>query len=96
LRQLAPRSLHPAPDFAISAKTGQGLDSLQSALAAAAAEGSSPGADAALAALFDGAKPDEVAADLLRQATDEIGRLTGRVDVEEVLNRLFAEFCIGK
>jgi tRNA modification GTPase len=40
--------------------------------------------------------PDEIAADLLRTATDAIGRLTGRVDVEAVLDRLFGEFCIGK
>ena len=25
-----------------------------------------------------------------------LGRLTGRVDVEEVLDVIFAEFCIGK
>ena len=36
------------------------------------------------------------AADLLRQAGEAIGRLTGRVDVEDMLDRLFREFCIGK
>ncbi|SEQ54264.1 tRNA modification GTPase trmE [Faunimonas pinastri] len=41
-------------------------------------------------------RSDEVLAHLLRQATDCIGRLTGRVDVEAVLDRLFMEFCIGK
>jgi tRNA modification GTPase len=40
--------------------------------------------------------PEELAADLLRIASDAMGRLTGRVDVEDVLDRLFAEFCIGK
>ena len=39
---------------------------------------------------------DEVTADLLRQASEAIGRLTGRVDVEDMLDRLFREFCIGK
>jgi len=39
---------------------------------------------------------DEIAADLLRRASEAIGRLTGRVDVEDVLDRLFGEFCIGK
>jgi tRNA modification GTPase len=39
---------------------------------------------------------EEVAADLLRAASDAIGRLSGRVDVEDVLDRLFGEFCIGK
>lgn len=42
-----------------------------------------------------GAEP-EVAADLLRSASEAIGRLTGRVDIEDVLDSLFAEFCIGK
>jgi tRNA modification GTPase len=41
-------------------------------------------------------KSDEVVADLLRAASEAIGRLAGRVDVEEVLDRLFSEFCIGK
>lgn len=40
--------------------------------------------------------PEEVRADLLRSAGDAIARLTGRIDVEDVLDRLFAEFCIGK
>jgi tRNA modification GTPase len=39
---------------------------------------------------------DEVTADLLRQASEAIGRLTGRVGVEDMLDRLFSEFCIGK
>lgn len=38
----------------------------------------------------------ELAAEDLRLATRALGRLTGRVDVEDVLDRLFAEFCIGK
>jgi tRNA modification GTPase len=38
----------------------------------------------------------EVKADLLRAASEAIGRLSGRVDVEDVLDRLFREFCIGK
>jgi tRNA modification GTPase len=33
---------------------------------------------------------------LLRRASDAIGRLTGRVGAEDMLDRLFAEFCIGK
>jgi len=40
--------------------------------------------------------PEDVAADLLRSAGDAIGRLTGRIGVEDVLDRLFGEFCIGK
>ncbi len=32
----------------------------------------------------------------LRLAVRELGRMTGRVDVEDVLDRIFSEFCIGK
>jgi tRNA modification GTPase len=32
----------------------------------------------------------------LRLATAAIGRITGRVGVEDLLDRIFAEFCIGK
>ena len=32
----------------------------------------------------------------IRLATRALGRITGRVDVEEVLNVVFADFCIGK
>jgi tRNA modification GTPase len=38
----------------------------------------------------------EVCAHLLRSAGDAIGRLSGQVDIEDVLDHLFAEFCIGK
>jgi tRNA modification GTPase len=40
--------------------------------------------------------PMEIRAELLRAAGDEIGRITGKVDVEHLLDRIFAEFCIGK
>jgi tRNA modification GTPase len=32
----------------------------------------------------------------LRHALMSLGRLTGRVDVEEVLDVIFREFCVGK
>lgn len=35
-------------------------------------------------------------AEEIRSATDAIGRLTGRVDVEEWLGAIFSRFCIGK
>lgn len=38
----------------------------------------------------------ELAAEDLRLATRALGRITGRVDVEELLDVIFAEFCIGK
>jgi len=38
----------------------------------------------------------ELRADSLRSASDGIGRIVGKVDVEELLDVIFSEFCIGK
>jgi tRNA modification GTPase len=38
----------------------------------------------------------ELAAEDIRLAVRELGRITGRVDVEEVLDIIFRDFCIGK
>jgi tRNA modification GTPase len=38
----------------------------------------------------------ELMAEALRAAAYDMGRLTGRIDVEEILGAIFAEFCIGK
>jgi len=51
--------------------------------------------EAGLAKLREDAPPELVASDL-RGALDAIGRILGRVDCEEVLDSLFASFCIGK
>jgi len=40
--------------------------------------------------------PIEAAAEELRLAGDALARLTGRIDVEEWLDVIFSEFCIGK
>ncbi|ORX89997.1 tRNA modification GTPase TrmE [Basidiobolus meristosporus CBS 931.73] len=37
-----------------------------------------------------------LAAEDLRHAANAMGRITGRIDVEEVLDVIFKEFCIGK
>src|SRR6188472_4034893 len=39
---------------------------------------------------------EELIAEELRLAARELGRLTGRVDVEDVLDVIFRDFCIGK
>jgi tRNA modification GTPase len=39
---------------------------------------------------------EELAAEDLRVAADSLGRLLGRVDVEDILDVIFREFCIGK
>jgi len=38
----------------------------------------------------------ELKAENIRRASEEIGRLTGRMDVEEWLGAIFSRFCIGK
>jgi tRNA modification GTPase len=55
------------------------------------------GAVAAMqAALADETRPLELRAEDLRRAGDSIGRITGRIDVEELLDVIFRDFCIGK
>jgi tRNA modification GTPase len=44
----------------------------------------------------DGRLPMDAAAEELRLAALELGRITGRVDVEELLDVIFKDFCIGK
>ena len=39
---------------------------------------------------------DELAAEELRAAAYYLGRLLGRVDVEDILDVIFREFCVGK
>lgn len=38
----------------------------------------------------------ELAAECLRRACFSMGRVTGRVNVEDLLGKIFSEFCIGK
>ena len=51
-------------------------------------------------AAFDAVLGDEATVDLaaeeLRAAVRAVGRVTGRVDVEDLLDLVFADFCIGK
>jgi tRNA modification GTPase len=53
-------------------------------------------ADAALERYGDLTLAPEFKAEELRIAAHHLGRLTGTIDVEEVLGAIFAEFCIGK
>lgn len=97
--------------YPISCVTDEGIDALVRAvtdrLRSQAWQGGGPvltrarhraELEATLAALdraASGTAPELVAEDL-RLAARCLGRITGRVDVEDVLDRLFAEFCIGK
>ena len=97
--------------FAVSSATGAGLKRLVSALGARCARLTAAGAAAASIrqrhrdALTRASQALERALDApevalagenVRAATIEIGRITGRVDVEAVLDKVFSEFCIGK
>jgi len=44
----------------------------------------------------DAAGREDLLAEELRIAARALGRLTGRVDVEDILDAIFREFCIGK
>ena len=49
----------------------------------------------AIASLGESA-PLDLAAEELRTAANELGRITGRIEVEELLDVIFRDFCIGK
>lgn len=53
-------------------------------------------AAALLRALLGSDHQIELMADELRQAARHLASITGRVDVEDFLGRIFSEFCIGK
>jgi tRNA modification GTPase len=39
---------------------------------------------------------EEIVAEELRLASRALGRITGKVDVEDILDVIFRDFCIGK
>lgn len=97
--------------FAVSVKTGAGIDSFLAALEKKVIQmleiSSVPSLTRArhrqaledcLASLqrFAGAPDPELAAEDIRLAARALGRITGRVDVEDVLDVVFGDFCIGK
>ena len=48
------------------------------------------------AAIDEKSAPLEVRAEYLRRASHFLGRITGDVDVEDILDVVFSQFCIGK
>jgi tRNA modification GTPase len=46
--------------------------------------------------LVDEKRPLELIAEDMRKATRAISSITGRIDVEDLLGKIFSEFCIGK
>ena len=53
-------------------------------------------AESIAAALNDDGRGLELRAEDLRRAGDALGRVTGRIGVEEMLDVVFRDFCIGK
>jgi tRNA modification GTPase len=106
-----PDTLDGTPALAISAKTGAGFDMLIATIATRASDALEAGgqpvltrgrhraamtdAEAALRRALRATLPELVAEDV-RHAADALGRITGRIDVEEMLDVIFREFCIGK
>lgn len=101
----------PPRALRLSSLTGEGLDRLRTVLAARArdltqAEGPPPLTRArhrvALEAALDhlaraqAAVLPELRGEDLRLALRALGRITGHVGVEDILDTLFAQFCIGK
>ena len=96
----------------VSAKTGEGLEPLVAELGRRAGAGIGERAVSPitrtrhrveLVSVRDALKrfvnldlDAELRAEELRIAAHHLGRLTGRIDVEDILGAIFSEFCIGK
>jgi tRNA modification GTPase len=103
---------YDAPGIGISTLTGEGLPELIATLASHAATAMAVGEapaltrarhrevlTQALAHLASAQTQDHdlvLVAEELRLAARALGRITGRVDVEDILDVIFTSFCIGK
>jgi tRNA modification GTPase len=101
----------PGYDYVISARTGDGVAELLAEVGGRAADVTRSteifavhdrhcqllfSAAAEIEAASNSASHLDLCAEHLRRASDLIGRLTGRVEVEELLGVIFSKFCIGK
>jgi tRNA modification GTPase len=106
-----PTAANGRPAIAISAKTGDGIDELLQAITGEVERKIGDLTQPSLTrgrhrealndcrnaiSRFLMTKTPDLAAEDLRLATRALGRITGRVDVEDVLDVIFREFCIGK
>jgi tRNA modification GTPase len=107
----APAAIGGVAVLGVSARTGAGMEALRARLAEEATTRAGLTAEAGLtrprhrAALEEAvrwldvlaeAPLPELRAEALRAALRALGRITGRVGVEAVLDLVFGEFCIGK
>ncbi len=104
--------LNQKASLSISAKTGAGVDELLKRLSKEAERFAGEPAlvtrERQRVALRESAErissaltltkrgQEELFAEELRLAARSLGRITGRVDVEDVLDKIFSSFCIGK
>jgi tRNA modification GTPase len=101
----------PGQGFGVSVRTGEGLEQLLAKIrnivhgrlgyegdASLTRERHRHALLSASAALEQavGAEGPELLAEELRMTLRHIGRITGRVDIEDLLDVVFREFCIGK
>lgn len=105
----------PSAYVSLSARTGEGLEDLERAVAGLFPAGASEEAGSLLTdqrqeetalrareavrrareALEGGLTPDAVLTDA-EEALDALGELTGRTAREEIVERIFSRFCVGK
>jgi tRNA modification GTPase len=104
------RAAHGGRSFEVSATAGTGIDRLVTALADHAetllAEPAIVTRERHRSVLHDAMRAleralaergrEDIIAEELRLAARALGRLTGRVDVEDILDVIFRDFCIGK
>ncbi len=104
-------SLKSHPHYSISCKNGIGIDSIEKCLEGFAkdfiktesiyitrarhSELLKAALESLKEAMREGIQP-ELRTEELRYAAYNIGKVTGRIDVEDILDRIFATFCIGK
>jgi tRNA modification GTPase len=102
----------PAPSIFVSGKSGEGIDALRDALDQLAFGEDAPAGSLAINARHAGAIGDarealaraadaadagpELAALELREALDALGAILGKVSPDDLLGRVFSQFCIGK
>jgi len=98
-------------DLFVSAKTGEGIDALLDLIGKTVVDAMSMNEEPSLTRLRHrqalencvdslnaalAAPAVELAAEDVRMAVRFLGKITGRVDVEDVLDIVFKDFCIGK
>lgn len=111
---LSKADLRQTGEFAISGKTGAGVDALVERICEtlehrAAAVGTATkerhrlamiraveSLDRAKALVMRGPADYDIGAEELRNAIRALDSLVGRVDVEQILDEIFASFCLGK